>query len=173
MMRKLYTIFYTLCLSSFVYACSGEPFHLSGQGKHDFTHTKESIYIEGIHRSSPLGLVLRDVIKSSGASLVYDKKQASIQLDISHLNQGKTAAGYSRARKVREYDIFLKLDYVFTRLNPPHKVITKSHINVMRTQLYDSDFALAKAEEEESIKQELRGNAAHLMLTKLYYSNRN
>ena len=72
----------------------------------------------------------------------------------------------------REYDIFLKLHYTFTRLNSPNKIITKGKIHVMRTQLYDSDFALAKAEEEESIRQELRGNAAHLMLTKLHYSNK-
>jgi len=174
MMKKLYTFFYILLSSSVLYSCSGEPFHFRGQDKNDLSNMKEVIYIEGINRTSPLGMALRDSMKSSGASIVYDKSEASIQLDIHQLNEGKTAAGYSRARKVREYDIFLKLHYVFTHLNPSRdKPIAEGHVNIMRTQLYDSDFALAKAEEEETIRQELRANAAHLMFTKLQYSNKN
>jgi outer membrane lipopolysaccharide assembly protein LptE/RlpB len=172
-MKKLYSIFYIFLLSSFVYSCSGEPFHLRGHDTKNAENIKEIIYIEGINRSSPLGIILRDRIKSSGASLSYNKSQASIQLTINNINEGKIAAGYSRARKVREYDIFLRLDYVFTRLKRDKRVITNGKVNVIRTQLYDSDFALAKAEEEETIRQELRGNAAHLILTKLRYSNKN
>lgn len=173
-MTKLFPLVYIFLLSSVLYSCSGEPFHLRGQNDNDLSHLKEVVYITGINRTSPLGLVLRDALKSLGASITYNKKQASVQLNIQQLNEGKTAAGYSRARKVREYDIFLKLDYAFTRLNHggSETIITKGKVNVMRTQLYDSDFALAKAEEEETIRQELRANAAHLMFTKLHYSNK-
>ena len=171
-MKKLYSIFYVLLLSSLLYSCSGESFHLRGHDNGALSAIKETIYLEGVNRSSPLAIELRDRIKSSGALLSYNKNQASIQLTISNINEGKIAAGYSRARKVREYDIFLKLDYAFTRLKTNNQLISKGKINVMRIQLYDSDFALAKAEEEETIRQELRGNAAHLMLTKLHYSQK-
>jgi len=172
-MKKWYKLFLISLLSSLVYSCSGENFHLRGHGNNRALNISETFYIKGVNRSSRFASALYAAIKRSGSAVSNNKSQASIQLDISNINEGKVAAGYSRARKVREYDIFLKLDYRFKRLHHEVGLVTQGKINVMRTQLYDSDFALGKAEEEETIRQELRNSAAETMLTKLYYVKQN
>ena len=160
-----------LFISIFLQACSGEGFHLRGHG--NVPTLQESFYIEGINIQSPLGLALRNALKQAGSRVTQSRSKASVLLQISNLNEGKTAAGYSRARKVREYDIFLRLDYTFRNINGKDNYIAGgNHINVTRTQLYNSDFALGKAEEEETIKQELRQDAARLILVKLRYSQK-
>ena len=175
-MNKLIQTFKTsltlLLVSIFLQACSGESFHLRGQG--NVPALQEAFYIEGINLQSPLGIALRNTLKQSGSRIVQDRSQASLLLQISNMREGKTAAGYSRARKVREYDIFLRLNYAFRSINGKDSYTSgNSSVNTSRTQLYDSDFALGKAEEEETIRQELRQNAARLILVKLRYSQKN
>jgi outer membrane lipopolysaccharide assembly protein LptE/RlpB len=170
MMKKFCSIFYLVLLSSVLVACSGESFHLRGHGS--IPSVNETLYLNGVSRLNPFSIALRDAIKGAGSLVTQNKSQASIQLNVDNINEGKIATGYSRARKVREYDIFLKLNYSFTHLNKGNTVLSKGTVNLSQTQLYDSDFALGKAEEEELIKQELRRRAAHLILTKLRYTKR-
>lgn len=169
--HTLKTSLLILLASIFLQACSGESFHLRGQG--NVPTLQESFYIEGVNLTSPLGIALRNTLKQSGSRVVHERNQASLLLQISSVSEGKIAAGYSRARKVREYDVFLRLNYAFRSINGKTNYTSGSNnINTSRTQLYDSDFALGKAEEEEAIRQELRQNAARLILVKLRYSQK-
>jgi len=156
----------------FLQACSGEGFHLRGHGK--LPSIQESFYIEGINIQSPVGIALRDAFRQSGSKIVQDISQATVLLKITSLIEDKVAAGYSKARKVREYDVFLKFNFSFRSVGEvEHYTPSSKSINLTRTLLYDSDFALGKAEEEETIRQELRQNAARIILTKLRYSHKN
>ncbi len=171
-MQTLRYSFFIVLISLFLHGCSsGEGFHLRGHG--NIPSVKESFYIEGINIQSPFGISLRDALNQSGSTIVQDRSQASVILTISNLLEDKVAAGYSRARKVREYDIFLKFHYSFRSAGEVENYTPRSSdINLSRTQLYDSDFALGKAEEEKTIRKELRQNAARLILLKLRYSHK-
>lgn len=171
-MLKLKYYLLTFFIATFLQGCSGEGFHLRGNGK--LPSIQESFYLEGINLQSPIGIALRDAFKLSGSQIVQDRSQATVLLQISSLVEDKVAAGYSRARKVREYDIFLRLNYSFRSIGKvEYYTPASSSVNLTRTQLYDSDFVLGKTEEEETIRQELRQNAARLILTKLRYSRKN
>lgn len=163
---------FSLLIGMLLSACSGEGFHLRGKGK--LPSVQESFYLEGINVQSPMGLALQDAFKQSGSKIVQDINQATVLLSISSLIEDKVAAGYSKARKVREYDVFLRFNYSFRSIGETeYYTPASSNVNVTRTQLYDSDFALGKAEEEETIRKELRQNAARLILVKLRYSRKN
>ena len=170
-MKTLRHLLFILITTWLLQSCSGEGFHLRGHG--NLPAIQEAFYIEGINLQTPFGSILRNALNQSGSKVVQDPGQASILLTISNLVEDKTAAGYSRARKVREYDIFIRMNYSFRSTNSYNNFKAgNGYINLTRTQLYDSDFALGKAEEEAAIHRELEQKAAQLILLKLQYSHK-
>ena len=171
-MKTLRHLLFILITTWLLQSCSGEGFHLRGHG--NLPAIQEAFYIEGINLQTPFGSVLRNALNQSGSKVVQDPDQASVLLTISNLVEDKTAAGYSRARKVREYDIFIRMNYSFRNANGHDSLKAGGNsINLTRTQLYDSEFALGKAEEEKTIQRELEQKAAQLILLKLQYSHKN
>lgn len=156
-----------LLLALSLQACGG--FHLRGSvtpdGKRVSGKLNSTVQLINVDLNSPFGRNLSTAIRNSGGKLVSSDADYSIRL--SNFNEGKYAAGYSRARQVREYSIFLKSDYQIRQKGG--EVLVSDTVDVNRTQLYDSEFALGKAEEEQQIRSQLRLEAADMIRARLVF----
>lgn len=108
------------------------------------------------------------VLEESGGQLV---ERAKTKLIINNFREGRRVVAYDKNRKPRVYLLFLKFEYqvegVINKGNAK-----KYRINLDRTFVYDANFALGKAEEEDQIRHELYSEAARLILLRLRYSTK-
>jgi len=150
-------------------ACGG--FHLRGNNpESQAININDTVAINGVGLSSQFGRALINAIKQSGGQVMTKGEKSRYHIQINGLDEGKYAAGYSRARQIREYSIFLKLSFKI-RDRETQKEIQDS-IDLNHTLLYDSEFALGKAEEEDQMRVQLRENAARMLATRTAYLSR-
>ncbi|MGV6808909.1 MAG: LPS-assembly lipoprotein LptE, partial [bacterium] len=142
-------------------ACGG--FHLRGSNTEQPSQMTitDSVTLNGVGLSSQLGRAVVSAVKQSGGKMATHHDQARYHIQINNVQEGKYAAGYSRARQIREYSIFLKFNFKI-RDRQTQKT-TQDTIELSRTQLYDSEFALGKAEEEDQMRVQLRQDAARML----------
>ena len=150
--------------------CSGNSFHPRGSIKLPAEYQR--VYIQGLGYDEPLEDELAAAFEERGSQVVDTPEAATAILNISDLREEKRAAAYGSDRKVREYLIFLRFNFE-TRTPQGKKLLRESHINIDKTQIYDSAFVLGKVEEERKIKEILRKDAARLILIRLQYGKQN
>lgn len=160
--------FFLLLVISGLMACGANGFHLRDQMP--LPERYKNIYVEGLHNDA-FRRQLRDKIEEQGASLVDSKDQATTILTISEYKEGKRVSGYGENREVRQYLIFLKMNYRVLDAKTRKELFPKARINIDKTQIYDSAFVLGKVEEERLINEELRKDAARQILIKLRYGS--
>lgn len=148
-------------------ACGG--FHLRGSDtkQHSQITIKDSVSLNGVGLSSQLGRAVVSAVKQAGGQMATTHEQARYHIEVNNVQEGKYAAGYSRARQIREYSIFLKFNFKI-RDRQTQKT-AQDTIELSRTQLYDSEFALGKAEEEDQMRDQLRQDAARMLVTRTAY----
>ena len=144
-------------------ACSNGGFHLRKET--DLPKKYQHIQIKNISSNSKLIQSFEDVLEESGGELVA---KATTQISINHFRESKHSIAYSSERKVREFLLSLKFDYVVTFTGSTKKI--RDRIKLDRVSIYDANFALGKAQEERQIRQSLYDEAARLMLLKIQYS---
>lgn len=168
-LSRLFFILPLLVIALSLQGCGG--FHLRGsssaegeivRGKLDST-----VQLLNIDLNSAFGRHLKTAVKNIGGKLVDAPSNADYTIRINQFNEGKYAAGYSRARQIREYSIFLKANYQIR--NKSGELLVDDIVDVSRTQLYDSEFALGKAEEENQIRSQLRLEAADIIRARLQF----
>lgn len=149
-------------------ACGSHGFHL--RDDMPLPERFQAIFVEGLGNDA-FRRQLKDKIEEQGGRLVESKDQATTILTISEFMQGKRVSGYGENREVRQYLIFLKMNYRLLDAKTRKELFSKARINIDKTQIYDSAFVLGKVEEERLISKELRKDAARQILIKLRYGN--
>ena len=144
-------------------ACSGNSFHL--RKELDLPKVYQRIQVDNISYEHNLIKAFELALEESGGQLLA---KAPTIIKINNLREGKRTVAYTKERKAREFLLYLKFGYTISMLGKETK---NQRISLDRIFVYDADFALGKAEEEDKIRQELYKEAARLMLLKLQYSN--
>jgi len=144
-------------------ACSGNSFHL--RKELDLPKMYQRIQVDNISYEHNLIKAFELALEESGGQLLA---KAPTIVKINNLREGKRTVAYTKERKAREFLLYLKFGYTISMLGKETK---NQRISLDRIFVYDADFALGKAEEEDKIRQELYKEAARLMLLKLQYSS--
>ena len=145
-------------------ACSGNGFHL--RKELDLPQKFQRIQIENLSYENSFVKALEAELEESGGQLL---EKAPTKIIINNFREGKRVIAYTDERKAREFLLSLKFEYLISSTVKDSPI--KHRINLDRVFIYDSDFALGKAEEESKIRQNLYKEAARLILLKLQYSN--
>jgi LPS-assembly lipoprotein len=160
MKTRLLTLGIALLLSG----CGGEPFHLRGS-KALPDSLRQGIYLQGVDPRSDFGLALRDGLEDAGADVKQSEQDAAATLNITNLRENRSVSGYSSTRQVREFNHSVTVDFrVKTRAMT---AALERSVNAERSQVYDGQYVLGTAEEENAIKEELRREAVRLILLRL------
>ena len=142
-------------------ACSSNGFHL--RESTSLSGVYEKIALQGLAEDSDLYSALEEAIVDAGGSVVSTGMGSIIA--ISNLKEDKKIIAYTSKRIAREYMIYLHFDYQIK----VDKMLKKRLIRLDKTLIYDANFVLGKAEEEQRIQQSLREEAARLILLGLRY----
>ena len=153
--KPFWTLFFSSLLCLMLTACG---FHLKETTElpKDF----QQVSLQGIGIERNFGRVLRDTFTDARSDLQLNSKLAT-KLTISNLVEGRRVAAYNFDRTVRQYLLFMKFDYT---LEANGKKLGTYPVNIDATLNYDSDFVLGEQEEERLIRQDLRRDAARLIV---------
>lgn len=144
--------------------CSGNGFHL--RENIDLPKVYQNIRLEGLSSENDFTKAFQTVLEEAGGE---SNNNAKTSVNISNFKEGKRVVAYTSQRKARIYLVFLKLEYVIQTAGASQS--EKQRINLDRTFIYDSNFALGKAEEEKKIRKDLQTEAARLIILRLQYTN--
>jgi len=158
-----------LILQSLLLSACASRFHLR---EHIALPKKyQRIQLEQLSPDSKFSKIFERVLEDAGGELVssdsagYKTKTADTIIRIENLTEGKRVVAYTSERKARIYLIFLKFDYL-VKSRGDRKPF-KRRIKLDKTFIYDANFALGKAEEENQIRDGLYAEASRLILLAL------
>lgn len=161
---KAYFIFPMLLISLLLQSCSGNAFHLRKQFELPAKH--QQFQIVNLSYESDFVKVFEVALEESGGKLL---EKTSTKIKFNNFREEKRVIAYTSKRKSRKYLLSLKFDYTIVLTN---SLGSKNRINLDQVFIYDANFALGKAEEENQIRQNLYAEAARLILLKLKYSKK-
>lgn len=170
-MNKLFFSLKILFLLLLIQGCSGNSFELRKNVELAPQYSK--IKLEGETTASEFSAIFSDALLEAGGEIVKDSAQAQSTVVFDRFEEGRRIIAYTSERTVREYLVYLKIEYSIRPKNVEKKngeELPKRRINIDRSYLYDADFALGKAEEEKRVKKTLYEEAARLILLRLKYS---
>ena len=153
--RRSGTLIFSFLLCLTLTACG---FHLKETIELPTAYKNVSLQGIGIERN--FGRILRDTFTDARSDLQANANHPT-KLTISNLEEGRRVAAYNFDRTVRQYLLFMKFQYT---LEADGKKLGTFPINIDSTLNYDSDFVLGEQEEERLIRDELRRDAARLIL---------
>ena len=119
--------------------------------------------LSGASLDDSLGKTLSNAFIDARSQLVVDKALPT-QLIITTAEEGRRVASYGSDLSVRQYLVFLLVDY---QIVVSGKVVAEHRLKIDKTMNYDSDFVLGKQEEERQIQQAHQQEAARLILLRL------
>ncbi|MCK5809550.1 MAG: hypothetical protein KAH00_00595 [Cocleimonas sp.] len=163
MKKNSVSITFILFVLLLLQSCSNSGFHLRESTSLSGIYKK--IAVQGLEEKSDLYTTLEEAISDAGGNVV-PLELASSTIVLSHLKEDKRIIAYTSQRVAREYSVYLHFDYQIK----VDKKLKKRLIRLDKTLIYDANFVLGKAEEEQRIQQSLREEAARLILLRLRYS---
>ncbi len=172
-MNKVFFSLKVILLLLLIQGCSGNGFHLRKNVELAPQYSK--LILQGLSSDSEFKPIFSDALSEAGGTVVNDHKNAISELVFSKFEEGRRVIAYTSARRAREYLVYLKVEYSIRQKNKKYVAaegLPKWRINIDRSYLYDPDFALGKAEEEEKVKLALYEEATRLILLRLKYSNK-
>ncbi len=153
----------SLLISLLLQACSGNSFHL--RKDLNLPNKYQRIQIENLSYENAFVKTFEAMLEESDGQLV---RKSPTKIKINNFREGKRTVAYTSERKAREFLLSLKFDYTIS--SSVNKTPTKNRLKLDRIFIYDTDFALGKAEEENKIRQSLYEEASRLILLKLQYA---
>lgn len=171
-MSKVFFSLKVILLLMLIQGCSGNGFHL--RKNVELAPQFNKVQIQGQDINSDFKTIFQDALSEAGGSITTDSGLATSTLLFSRFEEGRRVIAYDSDLEAREYLVYLKIEYSILREN--EKVskdikVSKKRIIIDRSYLYDSDFALGKAEEEKQVKLALYEEATRLILLRLKYSS--
>jgi len=153
--RRSGTLILSLMLCASLTACG---FHLKETT--ELPAQFKQVSLKGINIERNFGRVLKDAFTDARSDLQVNNTLPT-KLTISNLEEKRRVAAYNFDRTVRQYLLYMKFDYT---LEADGKKPATYPVNIDAILNYDSDFVLGEQEEERLIRDELRKNAARLVL---------
>lgn len=169
--NKTFFFFVSLLSLFLMQACSnGNGFHL--RNKITLADKYKSVAVQGLERDSQQFKALKFALQEAGSVVMQypDKALTQSTIKIQNLREGKRVVAYTGERKVREYLLFLKFDYLLINNKGKRSKNNTNRISLDRAFLYDVNFVLGKTEEERQIRNTMYAEAARLILLKMQYA---
>ena len=155
--------------------CSGNGFHL--RKNVELAPQYQNVLVQGLSTATEFKNTFIDAITEAGGNILSNKtvnnKHASSTINFTRVEEGRRIIAYTSERRAREYLVYLKIEYSIrdhSKSVEKDSTLPSWKINIDRSYLYDPDFALGKAEEEEQVKQALYDEATRLILLRIKYS---
>ena len=161
----------SVLLASMLQGCTDYGFHLRNSVELP-THY-QSVSLENLPVDNDFKDAFEEALENAGGSLIEDSSAANSIIRFENFKEGKRIIAYTSDLEAREYLLSLKFNYDISIKNnvaKKEKKLPSRRINIDKSYLYDSDFALGKAEEEKLVKKNLYQEAARLILLRLQYS---
>lgn len=138
-------------------------FHLQGQA--DYSAELEAIFLQIPDDATPLARELNRSLKVSNLTLVDDAAAATAVLEVVSDDTGRTVESVTPQNRPREYRIFYRATY---RVMSGGKILLDNQ-RVIRTRVYTYDElqVLAKAHEEDMLRQALAREIAGVITRRL------
>ncbi len=142
---------------------SGCGFHL--QGRADYGEQLEAIYLQVPDDATPLARELIRSLEISALNVVDDAAAATAVLEIVGDDTGRSVESVTAQNRPREYLVFYRATY---RVMSGGKVLLDNQ-RVIRTRIYtyDETEVLAKAHEEDMLRQALAREIAGVITRRL------
>ncbi|MBI5041956.1 MAG: hypothetical protein HZB57_12390 [Gammaproteobacteria bacterium] len=139
-------------------------FHLRGDVKLDAQLSK--VYIEG---ADPYDALVRELTRSlttTGVAVVEDSKDATAVLHILKNSGSRRVLSVSSAGKVREYELYQTLEFK-VRDTAGRELLAPQRLELTRAYLFDKEDVLAKSNEEEMLRRDMRRDLVRLVMLRL------
>ncbi len=158
-MRKFLILFNIIAIS----VLSGCGYKLAG--KADLDPIFESSHVSYQGQGAKVAELLEKQLKVNQVALV-SKEQASVLVDVLYEKKEREILSVDEDGKVREYELILQVG-VDVKNADGVKLMQDQNIRLTRDFLFDINNVLGKGSEEEEIYQEMREDAARLIIYRL------
>jgi LPS-assembly lipoprotein len=150
-------------MSASLLALSSCGFHM--QGRADLSPDLATVYLQVPDDTTPLAKALRKSLSVAHLSLVEDATAASAILQVVGDNTGRSVESVTPQNRPREYRIYYRASY---RVLSGGKVVLDNQ-RVIRTRVYtyDETQVLAKAHEEDILRNALAKEIAGVITRRL------
>lgn len=151
------------CLTGLALAVAGCGFHLQGAGSLPPAMTRT--FIETKRPHSPFLTTLTDVLRQRGSDVLTATADDAAVLDIVSDDTGQRVLSVSARNIPREYEIYYAV--TFSLQIDGQSVIDKETLVVTRAYTYDETQVLAKAAEEDVLRQSLAEDLARRVVRRI------
>ncbi len=168
------TILRNTGLLFFVLLLAGCGFHL--RGSQDLSAVLPEVALSGVTSQTELGRLLYPQLDAAKVKVTDD---ARLQLRIVQDSYGKRVLSLDNNGRANQYELSYQLGYELVKTLPQEDqqaaaqtvtVLPVSTIRERREYLFDANRVLAKAEEEQRLKQDMRKAAVEKLLRRLQFS---
>ena len=163
---KFFSVFALLVLVSMQTSCG---FHL--RGALGLSDTITPVFIELDGAGDELRRELSSLISASGENaLAASKSEAKTELTISVIRKKQRVVAVDNRGRAREYELNYKFSYELKKTsasNAQAEIIKTNTVNLKRDLLFDPDSVLAVADEKASLYEDMRKDAARVVLRQL------
>ncbi len=151
-----------LILSAMLPGCG---FRLAGSGDGESSSGLKTVSVHNTGSSHALAHFTREYLKSNRIDVV-EPEQAAVQLEILSEITGKEVLTLDRDGKAREFDLVLNIAFDVKRTDTDYS-LTEQSISLNRVFVFDKRDVLGSAEEEQQLLDEMRKDAAKLIVYRL------
>jgi LPS-assembly lipoprotein len=137
--------------------------HLQGSAK--LPQTMTVAYVEADDRYTDFNRALQDALRSSGAQLAADPKDAMAIVRILRDESGQRVLSVSARNTPEEYEVFYAVEYSVA--NRDGELIAPQRLELTRDYSYDTTAVLAKQREQSILREALARDLAALVLRRL------
>lgn len=131
----------------------------------------ERVFVQGSTSHQPLALEIERAVRSGGGEVVGDALAATGLLQISGVKEVRRVISVDGRGKAQEYGLLLSFTFALQD-GERQPLIGAQAITIERTLLYDSDNVLGSAEEESTLRGEMRQFAVGQMFRRINASLR-
>jgi LPS-assembly lipoprotein len=134
-------------------------------GKADLDPVFESTHVSYQGRGQAMAKLLEKQFKANKYELVSAEK-ASALVEVLYENTDREILSVDEDGKVREYELILSVG-IDVRDSEGKKLVSNQEVRLTRDFLFDINDVLGKGNEEQAIYQEMRADAARLILYRM------
>jgi LPS-assembly lipoprotein len=156
----MYKVILAILFSSLVTGCG---FHMAGKGT--YSSELSNTHIQGPASSRELLLLLEKRLRSNQINVVEDDTATAIIRILDEVRD-KTTLSVDTQGKAREYELFLQVTYEVKRPDNT-TLLPQETIDINRDFVFNKADLLGTNEEENELYNEMRNDAAKLIVYKL------
>lgn len=137
------------------------------QGNHQLPAELAPVFLALDDPQSALAQELRNALRDNGVEVADSRAQAASVLEVLADENGHTVTSVSALNEPQQYEVYYRVEYVFTAAADARTLIPRQGARVQRTMSYDKQIALAKMREEQALSASLARELAQQILRRL------